>query len=355
MDHKRVLVIATAELYLAGITTVLVDIANCSIDFCQLSFALAESGDPTIIDQLKKMGTVYELPSRKHHLLLYLCALRKVMKQGNYDIVHIHGNSATMAFDLSVAFLCKIPKRITHCHSCAPQPRLKQMTLKKVLNILVTNPVACSSASGNMLYNKNFIEIHNCVECNQFRYSEEKRQKMRRQLSISEDSFVVGHIGRFSKEKNQLRLISIFANILKECPNSFLILCGEGETLKECKDIVHTRYLQNQVLFTGEVNNPEDYYSAMDVFVLPSFFEGFPLVGVEAQANGLPCVFSDTITREIQITSNCHFMSLNSDDFEWAKTITHLHAENRSHAAEIVSKAGYDRETMKGQVLLLYD
>ncbi len=177
MKKKKVLVIATTKLYLAGITTVLLNVANITKDRYKLSFVLAESGDQNIIQQLQKSGDVFFLPSRRHQLLRYLYQLKKNMEEGHYDIVHIHGNSATMAFDLLAAVWSGIPKRITHCHSCAPQPWFKQQTLKRILNKYVSTPVACSRASGEMLYSRPFTVVNNSIDCERFRSCQENRQR----------------------------------------------------------------------------------------------------------------------------------------------------------------------------------
>ena len=356
------IVVITTKLYLAGITTVLLNIASITRGQYKLTFALAESGDPRIIEQLKEMGEVFILPSRKRQLVQYLYQLNKLMKQEHFDIVHIHGNTATMMFDLFPAYQNGIPKRITHRHSCAPQPKIKQLTMGRIMNYLVTAPVACSRAAGEMLYNKPFTVVYNCIDCEKFRYREDNRTRIRSEYGISQNAFVIGHIGRFSEEKNHRRLIEIFAGILKQEPKAMLMLCGTGETIENSRAKVQELQLREKVVFTGEIEDPEVYYSAMDVFVLPSFFEGFPLVAVEAQASGLPCVFSDTITKEIQILEDCHFVPLTANDTEWARIIaecnkvsTDERVFNRTQAVEKVKKAGYDYETMKEQVLNLYE
>lgn len=353
-DRKKVLVVVTAGLYLAGITTVMLDIADYTKEQYHLSFVLAESGDPKIIKQLEQIGPVYQLPSRRRFLPVYLYRLRQIMKQGQYDAVHIHGNSATMAFDLYEAYQCRIPRRITHCHNCAPQPRLKQITLKRAVNRYVTHPAACSQASGNMLYDRSFTVIRNCIDCDRFQFSAEARKRLRTKLAIAEDTLVVGHVGRFSKQKNQGRLIRIFMKVLETEPKACLLLCGDGETLDQCKHTVEKLHLQDNVIFTGETDKPEDFYSVMDVFVLPSLFEGLPLVGVEAQANGLPCVFSDTITTETGITEDCRFVPLTAGDDVWAGAIIGLRAGKREEAAAVIKEAGFDKDTQKEQVLKLY-
>ena len=169
---------------------------------------------------------------------------------------------------------------------------------------------------------------------------------------------MIGHIGRFNKQKNQARLIRIFDEILKECADAKLILCGSGELLNKCKSRNTDLINKDQVRFLPETNEPENLYSAMDIFVMPSLFEGLPLVGIEAQANGLPCVFSDTITKEIHITTDCQFISLDSSDKTWAEAILKLGkigaAGTRTAAADKVAAAGYNTQTTRKQVLDLY-
>ena len=349
---KKTLLIATTRLCKDGLTEIVLRILKTNTDG-QIGIALAEGCDAAVEGELRKWSRLYFLPSRRKRLPCYLLALRSLIAKEQFEAVHIHGNSATMAFDLLAAFLGGASVRITHVHNCAPQPLLKQKTLGVLLNRLVTCPVACSEASGRMLYTKPFIILTNGVDCHRFCFSPELRTAIREELGIH-DSFVVGHIGRFSPQKNHRRLIRIFSALLRLRPDSVLLLCGEGEDLDACKQEADGLGIAGKVLFLGKVEQPQNYYQAMDVFVLPSLFEGLPLVGVEAQASGLPCVFSDTITKEAGILPECVFVPLDASDEVWADTILNIQTPERSGAALQIAQAGYTEQALREQITKLY-
>lgn len=349
---RKILLIATTRLCKDGLTEIFLRIAKTLREY-EAGIALAEGCDPSVEAELQKWGRLYFLPSRKKNLPYYLLSLRNLIAQEGYEAVHIHGNSATMAFDLLAACLGGASVRITHVHNCAPQPLLKQKTLGALLNRLVTRPVACSEAAGKMLYTRPFTVLTNGIDCQRFSFSPEIRAAVRNELHIS-DAFVVGHIGRFSQQKNHRRLLHIFAALLRLRPNAVLLLCGEGEDMRGCREEAVKLDIADSVLFLGKVEQPQNYYQAMDVFVLPSLFEGLPLVGVEAQASGLPCVFSDAITREAGILPQTRFLSLDAPDDRWAQAIAGVGEPDRCSAAGIVAAAGYDISVSNAQINSLY-
>lgn len=336
-----------------GLTAMLVKIARAASENNEVCFALAEGGTPEQIENIRKIGKVVSLPSRKGNVLLYMAALYRLTRKERFDIVHIHGNSATMAFDLLPAKLSGISVRITHCHNCAKQPWLKQKILGTLCNKWLTTPVACSIASGKMLYRQPFHVISNGIDCERFSFSTTVRNQMRQELGM-EKAFIVGHMGRFNAQKNQTRLIDIFAEILKKNPAAYLILGGNGEELTSCKEKATSKGIAERVVFLGNITDPERYFCAMDVFVLPSIFEGLPLVGVEAQASGLPCVFSDAITKETRILPQTAFLPLEASNEQWAEAIVRMLPNDRENAAKKVVEAGFHECTLKNQVKELY-
>lgn len=350
---KKVLLVATTRLGMDGLTEVMLRVAQIAVREYLVGFALGEGCSAEIQPQLEMIGSVYKLPSRKKQLPCYMAALTALVKKKGYDIVHIHGNSATMAFDLLSVWMGGASVRITHCHNCAPQPALKQATLGRLLNRLVTDPVACSRAAGEMLYTRPFRVLVNGIDCERFAFSPSVREQMRQKLGL-QDCFVVGHIGRFSQQKNHTRLLHIFKAVVQQKPQARLLLCGQGENFERSQQEADALGIAEQVLFCGNVERPEDYFQAMDVFVLPSLFEGLPIVGVEAQANGLPCIFADTITREVEILPQTRFLSLAQSDETWAECIVQTKPTERSLAGHRVESAGFAEENLDRQVCALY-
>ena len=163
---------------------------------------------------------------------------------------------------------------------------------------------------------------------------------MRRSLGISEDMLLVGHVGRFVLQKNHIFLLEAFKDVLAERENVVLILVGVGELKSQIEEIVEKNGLSRNVKFLGERSDVNELFQAMDIFVLPSLYEGLPFVGVEAQASGLKCLFADTITREADITGNVEFLPLEKD--EWKNKIVNHQYYERKNVAKDIECAGYN-------------
>lgn len=351
MKQKKVLVIATTPLCKDGLTEVLIRTAEVISNTYQVDFALGESAEKEILNRIEGIGKVYELISRKKRLIQYIRELQTLVEDGQYEIIHIHGNSSTMAFDLTACRKAAI--RITHCHNQARQPVLKSLIFGTTMNRLATHPVACSQSAGEALYTKPFTVIRNGIDTERFQFSEETRRQTREKLGLA-DAYIIGHIGRFTEQKNHKRLIHIFEHALRKRKDAVLLLCGSGETEEEIRTLVKERNLERKVRFAGVVSEPQDYLMAMDILVLPSLFEGLPLVGVEAQATGLPCVFADTITEEAAILPEVEFLSLDETDERWAEVICKNRKNHREAAAKQVEEAGYGMDTVREQIRELY-
>ena len=351
MHEKKTLVVATTYLCTDGLTEVLIRIAESIHDQYKVDFALGAGAEEDIITKLQEYGTVYRLPDRKRHPQKYSRELTGLTGNEAYDIVHIHGNSATMALDLTGCL--QVKRRITHCHNQARQPMVKKAVMGTMMNRLVTDPVACSQSAGKALYTKPFTVIRNGINTERFQFSDRIRQETRAEYGL-QNAFAVGHIGRFSEQKNHERLIRIFEKVLMRQPKARLLLCGGGELEGRIREIVQDRRLEDRILFAGVVSNPEKYLMAMDVLVLPSLFEGLPLVGVEAQATGLPCVFADTITEEAAILPEVEFLPLDETDDRWAEVICKDRKTHREAAAKQVEEAGYGMDTVREQIRKLY-
>ena len=230
---------------------------------------------------------------------------------------------------------------------------------KPLLKKYATDYFACSKLAGEWLFGKENVEngkvkiIHNAVDYQKFKMNEEVRNSIRKELNI-EDKLVIGHVGRFTNQKNHTFLIDIFNEIHKKNSNSVLMLVGIGEKEDEIKEKVKKLEIEQNVLFMGFQDNVNELMWAMDVFLMPSLYEGLPVVGVEAQATGMPCFMSkDVVTDEVKITEGVKFISLNETAEKWAEEILNSDLE-RKDTRDDLKKAGYFIDDMAGELADFY-
>ena len=208
---------------------------------------------------------------------------------------------------------------------------------------------ACSKSAGKWLYGDKikFDIINNAINVDKFKYNEIIRNNIRKNLKI-ENKFVIGHVGRFSEQKNHLYIINIFKEVLEKEKNAILLLIGSGNLLEECKRVAKDMNIDKNILFLGEKNNIQDYYQVMDIFILPSLFEGLPIVGIEAQANGLPCIFSNTITNEVKCNKNVEFIGINDNEIKtWRDEVLKLKQSGRNFDLSNIKKYDIKQQTIK--------
>ena len=296
----------------------------------QFDFICDEGSTNIPYEKIEKLGGKVILVPPYQELFKYIKTLKKIFKENNYKIVHSNINTLSV-FPLYAAKKVGVPVRIAHSHSTSNKKEWKKNAVKNILRPFSKRNAnvyfACSELAARYLFgNKTFEEgkvtiINNAINLEKFKFNQEKRDKLRKGLKIEDNEFVVGHIGRFVAQKNHTFLIDIFNEMHKENENSVLLLIGQGPLQNEIKEKVDKLGLANSVKFIGQVTNANDYYNAMDVFVLPSLYEGLPVVGVEAQANGMQCYFSTDMTKETKVLEKTEFVSLKLNAKEWSKKI----------------------------------
>lgn len=319
-------------------------------------------------DKILQAGShIYGVRSRHsnpiRHYWQWITLLHHIAK--NYKGIVLNSNSVTYIFPIFIARFFGIPMRIMHSHNSGFEQRIgfaKKVIMKMNRFLLkwgATNYFACSQLAGKWMFGEKtpFTVIPNAIDCSKFCFDSEIRNEMRKSLHI-EDKFVVGHVGRFTYQKNHGFLIDVFNEIHKINPKAVLLLIGDAvgnmSYYEKAKQKVQQYGLIGCVQFLGMRNDVPLLMQAMDCFVLPSRFEGLPVVGIEAQAAGLPCFFSDTITREVGLTELAHFVSLKDSSEDWAKKITVAHAVNRKEAVNQVKAAGYEIESVAQKVQDFY-
>ncbi|MGL5540563.1 MAG: glycosyltransferase, partial [Erysipelotrichaceae bacterium] len=294
-------------------------------------------------------GTIVSLPLKLKHPIRYRKALKELLSAQRYDIVHSHMDAMNYVA-LKVAKQQGIPVRISHSHNTQHQTKnaLKlwlNNRLKARIPSVATHLFACSKVAGEWLYGAEMVAqgnvsiINNAIDVERFAYKEQLNAKLRQQHGLTTQK-VVGHVGRFDHQKNHTLLVALFAQVAKQV-DAVLVLIGAGPLEAEIKAKVMELGIEDRVIFTGAIGNVYEYFNLFDVFVLPSLFEGLPVVSVEAQANGLPCIYADTITDELVINDNTYFVS-NQDQAKWVETIVHALATPRvSNAVENVIAKGF--------------
>lgn len=296
----------------------------------QLDFICDEDSTNIPYEEIERMGgKVIIIPSYSKPFK-YHKALKRVLKEGNYKIIHSNINTLSV-FSLFAAKCAGVPVRIAHSHSTTNKKEKKKNLMKQILRpfskVFATDYMCCSELAGRWLFgNKEYDKgnvylLNNAIDLDKFKYNESLRKKKRKELGIKDDALVIGHIGRFVAQKNHDFLIDIFNEIHKKNNNSILLLAGQGPLMEDIKNKVKELNLEDSVKFLGQRNDANELYQAFDVFLLPSLYEGLPVVGVEAQAAGLLCYLSDDMTKETKVLDITKFMSLNNTPEEWADNI----------------------------------
>ena len=278
------------------------------------------------------------------------------MKKNDYDIVHIHGNSALMQIELTCALLAFIPTRIVHAHSTECDFKLLNKLLYPIFKISYNKSLACSKDAGEWLFkNNDFNILRNGIYCERFKFDRNQRNITRRDLDI-EDKLVILHVGCFNEGKNQKFLIEIFEEICKFKKDVALILIGDGPTKKSILNEVKKKKLDGKVIFINSTNNVEKYMWGSDVLVFPSLHEGLGIVNIEAQASGLKCIVSDAVPKEAKITDNMIFLPLNKGKEIWIKEILKCSNEYKRDSSYLeVADAGFDIKVAVDKLLEIYN
>lgn len=246
----------------------------------------------------------------------YIKKLRELFQNQRYGVVHGHLGSAAF-FYLREAKRAGVPARILHSH-CPNHPNTLKGYIKHVLfrfsPIYANVRLACSEQAGKYQFRKEPFEVvPNGVDVARFRFNQQQRDEMRNRLQLDE-SFVVGHVGRFYYEKNHAYLIAMFRELRKKVPNAVLLLLGDGALMEEMKALVDKVGLRDSVRFMGVIRDCAPYYQAMDAFVLPSLYEALPLTGIEAQCAGLPCLFSENVSNEVKLDAQAMFLPIGAEN-----------------------------------------
>lgn len=323
MEEKIRVGMIVNDLNINGISNVIMNYC-CYVEPEKIAFTIL-TGKPVAEIYGKKCEElkikILVLPERREKPFCYYGALLRIVSARCFDVIHVHGSSATILVELAIARLRGVKVRIAHCHASSCNNIKLHHRLKKWIPRVATHGFACSTTAGKWMFgDTSFYIIPNGFDTEQFKFDETVREKVRSQLGVG-DKFVIGHVGRFNVDKNQSYLLELFQDVALKRQDAFLLLVGTGPMFREIEEKVQAHPYKERILLFGESQNVKELYSAMDVFVLPSRHEGLSFVLLEAQINGLMCIASSTVPREAALCEETEFLDL-KERVMWVNKIT---------------------------------
>jgi len=353
----RVLHINYGSKTFGGVSALLMNVLPY-IDSEEFAFDFLTPNETTYSDYREliegKGGRIFELgidnrPAMGKVKLIF--ALKKFFKEHDYDIVHIH--SGNVSFNCACLMAVKRFTRslaFVHSHNASDDGRIKSILIQPAIRYISLRSdvkVACSYKAARHMFpgqGKDAFILKNGIEAERFRFDEAERKRLRNELGVGEAEYLIGHIGRFAAQKNQEFALRAFALLLDEMPEAAIVFVGGGELLEEIEKKTEALRLADKVRFAGPVDDTAPYYSAFDVFFLPSLYEGLAIVGIEAQTSGLPVVSSRAMPEEAVFTENVNRLSLAKGEAAFAEALKEAGRtpdKERAEAYKATAEAGY--------------
>ena len=319
----------------------------------QMDFCVSKSEKGFYDDEISNMGgrIIHTVPKSKNPITSFV-SIYNIVKKYNYKYIMRVSQHSLSALELLAAKLAGAEVLVYRSSNSSTMGGGISNVLHKMFRFLprlIANvKIAPSLPASEFMFGEKLtkrgevIFLKNGIPLNEFTYSIEARKKIRDEINIK-DQLLIGHIGRFSHQKNHEKLVKIFYEVKKYKKDAHLMLVGTGELEVSIKNLIHSLKLDDSVHFMGVRKDIPDLLSAMDVFVFPSLFEGMPNVIIEAQANGVPCVISDTITSEVKICENMRQLPLDKSS-DWIKAIVSAGRKSSNENQDHLKSYGYDIE-----------
>lgn len=349
------------DMHRAGLETMLMNYyRNIDRTKIQFDFLTHRPEKSDYDDEIISMGgKVYYAPRLyPHNYPAYFKYMEKFFQEHpEYQIVHSHIDAMSY-LPLLAAKKAGVKVRIAHSHNTSIDKDfkyiLKQFFRSRITSVS-THYCACGKEAGEFLFKGNDATIiPNAIEVDKFLFDKKMRKHKRDELGLK-DEFTLGHVGRLSYQKNHKFLIEIFSEVYKRNKNTVLLLIGVGEKEDEIRKQIHRLGLDDAVRFLGNRSDVNELYQAMDVFVMPSFFEGIPVTGVEAQFAELPCIFSTKVPEEVSFTEKCQFITLEESIDKWAEAILRVDPGVRLENCDLSENSCYNIKNANSILLDYYN
>lgn len=320
---------------------------NIDREKIQFDFILNMKKEVSYDEEIERMGgKIYYVTRKSKNPVKNFFEVRKIIREQKYDTVCRHSDNAFTVVDLVAAKLAGAKRIIMHSHSTQTKNTGLHNFFRLWFPYVTTHRFACSKTAGKWMYGKkDFQVVPNAIDTEKFLYSEEIRNKMRKEWKV-EDAHVYGHVGSFVYAKNHPFLMDVFYEISKKDKKAKLFLVGDGELRPEVEKKIKEYRMEEKVVLTGRRMNVPDFLQMFDVLLFPSVYEGLPVSLVEAQTSGLHCLISDRITEEVILTDCAENYSIDLGAEPWAKkameVMEKVCSTKRSSRQEEIKAAGYD-------------
>lgn len=348
-ENMRILIITTSAL-MGGTERFIINFLKVFSNSNEIEIMLYKQTDVNVLREMKKYAAkIYIFPYYVKKPCAFYFKIKKFYKGNLYDYVYIHANTSLSIVYTFPLWFKKNEKIIYHSHNSNSGNALFEICGRKIIDRVCFKRFACSDVAAKFMYGKRaaFI-IKNGIDVEKYQFDNSIREKIREKLKV-ENNLVIGHIGHFNEQKNHLFLIEVFVEVLKIDKNAKLVLIGNGEKKRDILEKIERFEIGDYIIFVGNNDTVNEYYQAFDVFVLPSLYEGLPFVGIEAQASGLPCLFSSSISTEVRVTPLVHFIDLKESKQRWAQEIISLYEKSntRENYSELIENAGFGLESLR--------
>ncbi|AXQ78537.1 glycosyltransferase family 1 protein [Streptococcus chenjunshii] len=356
---EKILIIGLSPVLAGTETFIMTYYRNLDPDKFQIDFIVRTQEKVIFEDEIRARGSqIFYIPPKRKNPIVYKKAMHSFFSKhaSEYHIIWYHVMGVSNIDMLIYAKKYGIEKRIIHSHVSQWRGSwmryiLHQLNKKKLFHY-ATDYFACSQLAAQYLYNGSVLDksiiINNAVDIDKFLFSVDQRKRIREELGWSNNK-VIGNIGRLAVQKNQPFLLDVFNVALKQDSSLRLVILGDNSlsegTLSVIKQKIQDYHIHDKVKLVGSQSNIQAWLSAFDLFILPSLFEGLPLSAVEAQANGLPVLVSDTVTEELKILDSTAYLPLDADLQVWAQQIITMLTMKRSQQETIdkrFAEKGFD-------------
>ncbi len=349
---KILMVIGSTEM--GGAQTFILNVLrNIDRSIFQIDFAInSYAGEDGIEAECRSWGCNFHIVPyfRVYNYFDYCKSWESLLSNNHYDIVYAHSTSSASIFlGIAKKHGCKT---IAHSHSTGYRGNMLERCAKQIfvkgIGKVADYWFACSDKAAEHLYGnayKNYpfyYNIPNAIDATNYLFDECKREQIRKLIGVEPDTFLCGHVGSFSTPKNHMFLLEIFNEVINRHPNSKLVCCGAGQLMQKVKDRATELGIIDNIIFPGVVGNANEYMMAMDAFIFPSIFEGFPISILEAQATGLHIVMSDVITKEVDLTDLICRQNLQDSPAIWAEQVLKQKSVNRTSYNQYIADSKFN-------------